>query len=114
MNDKSHERDERLSKTLAAWKVDAPLPPRFQEGVWQRIARSGETPGLTPWALFRSWLEAALARRVVAVSYLIVLLAAGLTAGYWSGQQTSRRVEAGLGERYLQSVDPYQMPGGSK
>ena len=115
MNENLHEKDGPLSKTLQSWKVTATLPPRFQEQVWQRIARAEETTQTaTLWVLFRQWLEAALSRRAVAVSYMVILLAVGLTTGYRSGLHKNRELEAGLSERYLQSVDPYQTHAGEK
>ena len=36
------ENDRGLSEELRRWTVTTPLPPRFREGVWQRIA-SAET-----------------------------------------------------------------------
>jgi hypothetical protein len=111
MNDNFQTKDERLSRVLKTWKIDAPLPPHFQDQVWQRIARADRMGEATLWTVFQGWLVAALSRRAVAVAYLAVLLATGLTAGYWSGQQKSRHVATSLSERYLQSVDPYQASG---
>jgi len=114
MNENHNEKDGQLSQALRSWRVDAPLPPRFQEQVWQRVARAEAIEKVTLWAVFQGWLTAALSRRAVAVSYLAILLATGLTAGYWSGHEKNRQLEAGLSERYLQSVDPYQTPAGEK
>lgn len=105
---------EPLRKALREWRVTAPLPPRFQERVWQKIQQTGAsgTPAETPtvWALFQAWLEAALPRPAVATAYLGVLLLAGVAAGRWQARQTTARLESELGARYVQSVDPYQRP----
>lgn len=115
MKDENYQgKDERVSRALKAWTVEASLPPRFQDQVWQRITRAEAEAKITLWAVFQSWLGAALSRRAVAVAYLGILLVAGLIMGYWSGRQRSRQIEAGLSERYLQWVDPYQTPAGNK
>ncbi len=44
----------------------------------------------------------------MAVSYLSVLLVAGVASGYWRGQANTAHTRDQLGSRYLQSVDPYQ------
>jgi len=97
---------EPLSQALQDWKVTGPLPPRFQEQVWQRIARAEARPPL--WAQLLSWLEVALPRRAVAASYLAILLLAGLTAGYWESRQKAAELHEVLGRRYVQMVDPFQ------
>ena len=104
----SNEKGQGLSKILRDWKVSAPLPPRFQEQVWHRIARSEAESSLPFWSGFLNWLEMALPRRAVAASYLSVLLFAGVATGYWHGQEKAAYVQNELGSRYVQSVDPYQ------
>ena len=107
---KNEKNNDPIRKALKEWRVTTPLPPHFQEQVWQRIARveAGATPGL--WVTLRNWLETALPRRAMAVSYLGILLVMGLTAGHWHGRQKAAELEDRLSARYVQSVDPYQMP----
>ncbi|MDB6019452.1 MAG: hypothetical protein JWR19_3941 [Pedosphaera sp.] len=99
-----------LHNAMQAWKVATPLPPRFQEQVWQRIEQAQVVEKATLWMVLQNWFQTALSRRAVAVSYLVILLMVGLTSGYWQGRQKASRVEATLSVRYVQSVDPYQMP----
>ncbi len=107
-NSESDENGEKLSKVLREWKVSAPLPPRFEEQVWQRIARS-ETRSNRPFGSgFLDRLEVALPRRALAAAYLTVLLLAGVATGYWHGQGNAAYIQNELGSRYVQSVDPYQ------
>src|SRR5438270_13170035 len=97
-----------VSKLIQVWKMRAPLPPRFQERVWTRIARS-ETeaaPGL--WHQCLNWVQMSLPRPRMAASYLMILLLTGVTGGYWRGQEKAARFEEELNSRYVQSVDPYQ------
>ena len=107
---KNEENSDPLRKTLKEWQVTTPLPPRFQELVWHRIARVEAGAASGPWATLRNWLEMALPRRAMTVSYLGILLLMGLTAGHWHGRQKAAEVRDRLSARYVQSVDPYQTP----
>lgn len=108
------ENPDSLRQVLREWKVNEPLPPRFQENVWRRIeqAEAGAVPAATTtgWALFKAWLAATLPRPALAVAYLSVLLVAGMAGGYWQARQTTAHLDNQLGSRYVQSVDPYQKP----
>lgn len=81
------------------------LPPRFQEGVWQRLQRAEHrAEAATPL----SWLERLL-RRLVRPAYATVGLAAVMLAGTWFG------LRAGDGQadrtertRYLVAVSPFE------
>ena len=103
------EKDEALSKLLKTWKPEAQLPPRFQEAVWNRIA-CADTPRLTLRQALTLWVETTFSRPALAVSYVAVLLFAGLGAGYWHGEGKTARAASESRARYVQSVDPYQMP----
>jgi hypothetical protein len=48
------------------------------------------------------------AKPALAAGYVTVLLAVGLTAGYFQGEARQRRVNDELAARYVQSLDPYQ------
>src|SRR6059036_2180334 len=104
------EDESRLRGGLAAWQVNAALPPRFRERVWQRIQRREAQLASSPWERWFNPIAAAFARPRLAVSYVTVLLAAGLLAGYWQGQVTKARAAETLSARYVQTLDPYQMP----
>lgn len=97
-----------LRDILRAWTVEASLPPRFQEHVWQRIARAEAQAQGGAWDVFVSWLQLLLGRPKIALSYVTVLLALGTAAGSWMAQVQSSRMDEALGKRYVQSVDPYQ------
>jgi hypothetical protein len=97
-----------LDTALASWRVTAPLPPRFQEQVWRKIADAGAESAATPWAIFRGWLRLAFARPAVALACAAMLLALGSGTGWWQARQDSARVQNELGARYVQSLDPYQ------
>jgi hypothetical protein len=109
-NPKPIQSDEALSKTLRQWNVNATLPARFQEGVWQRIARleAASNPGV--FQPFLNWLEATFRRPKLAVSYVMVILLLGLTTGYWQARGKSAQIESQWRAHYVQSVDPYLMP----
>src|SRR5512136_543895 len=101
------EDDESLRRVLRQWTVDAPLPPRFQEQVWERIARAEVQPAPTLWASLSRWLEVALPRPRFAFSYVAALLVVGVAAGSLAAQARTSRLETDLSVRYVQSVDPY-------
>jgi hypothetical protein len=102
------ESDHSLNKALSAWVVDAPLPPSFQEQVWQRIRRA-ESKSAKPFIIsFARLLDAILPRPKLAYSYAMILLVLGIAAGAWAAQAQNTRIESSLGSRYLQSIDPFQ------
>ena len=106
----SNENDPALHATLRKWKLTAPLPPRFQEQVWNRIERA-EVPAVSPgliWSLFTNWIATTLPRPALAVAYVTVLLAVGATAGWTQARQESTRAGDALSVRYVRAVDPYQ------
>ena len=108
--DDPHPTPDPLNQLLREWSADAPFPPRFQEGVWQRSARAEAPPRYPLWMALRALLEAALARPSLAASCVAVLLLAGGVTGHHQGRQEARRLDQALGGRYVQSVDPYQLP----
>ena len=103
------EMDKQLHEVLRQWTVDPPLPPRFQEQVWRRIARTEAKP--EPTITFWSWLlhlaEVNLPRPKFAYSYVAILLLLGVVGGAWTAQLETSRLDAALGSRYMQAVDPY-------
>ncbi|MGA2541283.1 MAG: hypothetical protein ABSG78_06940 [Verrucomicrobiota bacterium] len=96
-----------LRALLGQWKIARPLPPRFKEQVWRRIEQREPSGKAGALEFLLGWLESIFARRAVAVAYVTVLLAAGLMAGYVSGQAHEQRGNAQLAARYVQSIDPY-------
>ncbi len=101
--------DETLRASLREWKENSPLPPRFQEGVWRRIERA-ETKETAPRLNFLKSIEILFVRPVFAMSYVAILLAVGMGAGFWQVERKSAKVESTLERLYVQSVDPYQAP----
>jgi hypothetical protein len=102
--------DKSLRDLLGQWKIAEPLPPRFKERVWRRIEQTaGTTTGTTTvWELWQQWLESVFARKAVALTYVTILLLAGLTAGYVNGHAHQQRWKAQLAVRYVRALDPYQ------
>ncbi|MBI2924254.1 MAG: hypothetical protein HYY24_00950 [Verrucomicrobia bacterium] len=107
---KSTGNDPALSQLLGEWRVNASLPPRFREQVWQRITRSEQARTARRWLALREWLEGALRRPAFAASYVAVLLVAGLVAGYAQARAEKSRAENAWRTRYVQTVDPFQGP----
>ena len=105
------ENDAPLRKVLGEWVVEnAALPPRFQEQVWQRIAREEAQVKPGVWQNLAQWVEATFSRPALAASYVAVLLFAGLSTGYWQAHGKSTQTESQQRAFYVQSVDPYQAP----
>src|SRR5215813_11876654 len=96
------------NQLLREWRLERSLPPGFRENVWQRIAQAESQPEISLPVLLRGWLEGLLPAPKLAYSYAVVLLALGIAAGAWAAQAQNSRAELSLGERYLQSIDPYQ------
>lgn len=99
--------DENLRQVLGEWKVDASLPPRFQEQVWQRISRLETSARPAFWERLVGLFEIALPRPKFALSYVAALLVLGVAGGAIAAQVQSNRLNAELSTRYVQSVDPY-------
>ena len=102
--------DEKLSGLLQEWRTEVSLPPRFQEGVWQRIERAETPTKLSGWPAIVRWIGQVLPRPALAASYIVILFTFGLTAGWAEARHTTSHVKNELGDRYVQSLDPYQTP----
>lgn len=103
-----HQDDLLLEGQLREWKIEADLPPRFRQQVWQRIAREEAQRPAGLWNQFSGWINQAFARPSLAISYVTVLLLVGVAGGYWQSQAEKARTLETLGSRYVQMVDPYR------
>ncbi len=101
------EQEEALDRALRQWSVDTALPPRFQEQVWRRIQRAETRRASALWTAIQRWLDSVLPRPRIALTYLTALMVFGMAAGSVAAQIRTNRLEASLGARYLQAVDPY-------
>ena len=102
--------DKALTELLAQWKVKAPLPPRFQEAVWQRIERMQTPTKPSVWAVITHWIGTVLSRPMLTASYLAVLITVGATVGWAQSRQEITSVKDRLSQRYIHVLDPYQAP----
>jgi hypothetical protein len=108
MNEQRDENQGPLDAFLRQWTVEAELPQRFHEQVWQRIARS-EARRAPPFPAGPLRLVGvALPQPKVAFGCVAALLVLGIAAGSWAAQIKSDRLQATLGLRYVQSLDPYR------
>ena len=103
-----------LAACLQAWAVKGPLPPRFQEGVWSRIARVEVEEARLPLMVWLQRLSTAFARPALATSYLAVLAASGLLLGHWQVHHQTENWDRQLQARYVQAIDPFGPSGGVK
>jgi hypothetical protein len=97
--------DPQLRGLLREWRVNEPLPPRFQERVWKRI-ETAETKAV-PAPAFSAWLGALFMRPAFAAVLAALLLAAGTTAGYLRANHDATRWDKQLEQRYVAALDPY-------
>jgi hypothetical protein len=100
--------DEPLRQALSQWTVSTPLPPRFQEQVWRRIALAEALLKGPFQAGLGRLLEAVVARPRFALAYVAATLALGIIAGSVAAQVRTSRLENSLSARYVQSINPYQ------
>lgn len=103
------EQSNRLGPVLQYWKVNAALPPRFHDEVWRRIQLT-EARRVAGWRGLLDVVEGAFGRPALAISYVAILVLAGLSIGFTQARQASERIDRALGVRYVRSVDPYQAP----
>src|SRR5437870_1902331 len=106
----SIEKNDPLGRTLQEWKVDASLPPQFRDAVWRRIELTETRREPYRWCGFWQAFGAAFGRPALVISYVAILLLAGLSIGFARARQESARLDEALGARYVQSIDPYQAP----
>jgi hypothetical protein len=100
--------DDQLKAALKQWNVSAPLPPRFQEGVWRRIEQAELISSQPSWfANALAVIDRLFARPALSYSYVLVLLALGLAAGYVKTQKDAEGFRSELASRYVQAIDPY-------
>jgi hypothetical protein len=104
--------NEALRTVLKEWRADVSLPPHFQEGVWQRIERAKATQTATQSMrrVVAHWIGTVLPRPALAVAYVAILVAIGLTAGWVEGRRKDARVKDNLSQRYVRLLDPYRTP----
>ena len=113
MKNNNRSANDPLRELMAHWKVETPLPPRFQQAVWERIAARSRSTTASLWSILCLWLEDGFRRPAWAVSFAALFLMAGLAFGLWRGYETTRDMDRDLARRYVQMVDPYpaQNPG---
>jgi hypothetical protein len=109
-SDHSWSREDSLDALLQMWRMDIPLPPRFQANVWRRIVREEARTEAVLWQRFSRWVQTVLSHRGAAMSYVAILMFAGLTSGYFHAQRESAQATSRWQTIYVQSVDPYQAP----
>jgi len=94
-----------LSRVLKSWNTDAPLPPGFQEHVWQRISLA-ERPAYSFGTDVGRWWQGLMRKPAFAVAYLVFFLAVGASTGYWRAEHYAQRTQQAWRAAYVQSVTP--------
>lgn len=99
--------DEELSQRLQAWKVQPGIPARFQASVWDRIRAQEEAAAQTTIARLWHWLFPTVPALRWATAVAVAMLAIGSGLGGIAAQSTNERIERGLAQSYIATVDPY-------
>ena len=106
---KENHSDRLLQKALREWEIKGQsLAPRFRERVWRRIDRVEVQAPAALWTQLMGSIGRALARPSLALSYVTLLMLAGLLAGYLQARVEKTRTVETLSSRYVQMMDPYQ------
>jgi hypothetical protein len=108
---KSHQtpEDERsLRRVLEEWKVNTPLPLRFQEDVWSRIEQAERHPEPSTGVLLLRLVGEIFGRPRFALAYVALLLALGVVGGVWAAQLKTSHLDSNMRLRYVQAVDPFR------
>jgi hypothetical protein len=103
--------DSELREKLAAWRIEAQLPPDFQQRVWKRIAvreaASVDPPSLT-WLKNRLISAARVSVPRLALATVVVGLLIGTTTGVVEASRWNSATWNRLEAKYVQSIDPFQ------
>ena len=105
MNRQDAEADRKLSALLRESRPAPSLPPDFQQAVWRRLERS-EASQTVPAGALLARLAEAFVRPRFALASLSVMLAFGLVAGAWQGQDRAKAVARA---RYVATVAPWHV-----
>ena len=100
-----------LQKRLAQWQVSLEAPPRFQAGVWARIAAE-ESARRTMLDRLGEWFVEAFARPRTAALAVTLGLALGIGAAFVKAQDSNALLSRQLEARYMQTINPLAHSGG--
>ncbi|MDD5351227.1 MAG: hypothetical protein PHQ12_13535, partial [Chthoniobacteraceae bacterium] len=92
-------------------RVDLEAPPRFQAGVWARIAAE-ESARATVFSRAAEWLAAAFYRPRVAALAVTLGLAVGIGAAFVKAQDSNAALGRQLQARYIETINPLAHGGG--
>ena len=96
--------DSKLRALLREAHPSPELPPRFQEGVWQRLERAGRRHQETASVGLIERLVRGLFRPAFATGGLVAAMFAGVWLGVREGETRLRRVEQ---SHYVAAVSPF-------
>ena len=102
--------NEPLDRLLQNWRVSANPSANFQARVWKRIRSEQMEKETSLWLLLRGTLEHLFAQPAASFFSVLLLSVLGVGAGYVHGETKAAEMRSGLAQRYLQSIDPYQVP----
>jgi hypothetical protein len=94
-----------LQKQLAQWRVDREAPPRFQAGVWARIAAE-ESANASVMDRLAEWFAAAFYRPRITTAAVMLGLAIGMSAAFLKAQDSNALAGRQLEARYIATINP--------
>ena len=102
-----------LQKRLAQWQVDLEAPPRFEAGVWARIAAE-ESARRTVFDRVGDWLAAAFYQPRLAAVAVTLGLALGIGTAFVKAQDSNALLTRQLESRYMDTINPLAHGGGGQ
>ncbi|MEI8234584.1 MAG: hypothetical protein WCH57_07840 [Verrucomicrobiota bacterium] len=94
-----------LQQRLAQWRVGLEAPPRFQAGVWARIAAE-ESARRTVLDRLGEWFMAAFHRPHMAAAAVTLGLALGIGVAFMKAQDSNTLATRQLEVRYMETINP--------
>jgi len=100
--------DAELREKIAAWRIEACVPPDFQQRVWKRIAARGAANIDSPWLTWLRILATRFSIPRLALTAVVVGLLIGTTSGVVEASRWNLATWNRLEAKYVESIDPYQ------
>jgi hypothetical protein len=103
MNPNTNSEDPNLARALREARPHSELRPRFQEGVWRRIAEAESPVPSQPNATWLDAFAALVLRPRLALAAAVILVVAGTTFGARAATHSARQ---NAQARYIAAVAP--------
>ncbi len=98
--------DSKLRQVLGTWQVSPPPAPRFNAGVWGRIATEKQNGSFNIMETLRELFFIQLTRPAYAAALLVVTAAISATAASEQAYRAREQYRLDSARQYLASIDP--------